>query len=138
MLEDFLEDEELYATVSGRMGSGKFRFSIKDMRNDNLTEIKVNNSQIEIDAAFEGINSLALIEAKRDLAEDFLIRQLYYPFRVWNNRVTKKVRPVFLVHTNGIFSLYEYEFKDSDVYNSLKLVKQKNYSIEDTAIEITI
>lgn len=137
MLEDFLEDEELYATVSGRMGSGKFRFSIKDMRNDNLTEIKVNNSQIEIDAAFEGINSLALIEAKRDLAEDFLIRQLYYPFRVWNNRVTKKVRPVFLVHTNGIFSLYEYEFKDSDVYNSLKLVKQKNYSIEDTAIEIT-
>ena len=98
--------------------------------------VSVNNSQIEIDAAFEGKESLSLIEAKRDISEDFLIRQLYYPFRVWNRRVTKKVRPIFLVYSNGIFSLYEYEFQNPDFYNSLVLIKQKNYSIEDTAIDL--
>lgn len=137
MLSDFLEEDVLIPTVSGRMGSGQFDFSIQNSRTKTPTRVSVNNSQIEIDAAFEGIHSLSLLEAKRDLSEDFLIRQLYYPFRVWSNRVAKKVRPIFLVYSNGIFSLYEYEFQNPDSYNSLVLVKHRNYTIEDTAIELS-
>ena len=137
MLSDFLEEDVLIPTVSGRMGSGQFDFSIQNSRTKTPTRVSVNNSQIEIDAAFEGIHSLSLLEAKRDLSEDFLIRQLYYPFRVWSNRVAKKVRPIFLVYSNGIFSLYEYEFQNPDSYNSLVLVKHRNYSIEDTAIQLS-
>lgn len=136
ILSDFLEEDVLYSTVSGRMGSGQFDFSIRNSRTKSPTAVSVNNSQIEIDAAFEGRHSLSLIEAKRDLSEDFLVRQLYYPYRVWNSRVTKKVRPIFLVYSNGIFSLYEYEFQNPDSYNSLVLVKHKNYSIEDTVISL--
>ena len=137
MLTDFLEEDILYSTVSGRMGSGRFDFSIQNSCTKTPTSVSVNNSQIEIDAAFEGVHSLSLIEAKRDLSEDFLVRQLYYPYRVWRDRVTKKVKPIFLVYSNGIFSLYEYEFQNPDSYNSLVLVKHKNYSIEDTAIELS-
>lgn len=137
MLSDFLEEDEIYSTVSGRMGSGRFDFSIQNSHTKTPASVSVNNSQIEIDAAFEGIHSLSLLEAKRDLSEDFLIRQLYYPYRVWRSRVTKKVRPIFLVYSNGIFSLYEYEFQNPDSYNSLILVKHKNYSIENTAIELS-
>jgi hypothetical protein len=97
----------------------------------------VNNSQIEFDAAYEGVRGLALFESKRDLSEDFLVRQLYYPFRVWQSRVTKPVRPLFLVYSNGVYRLYEYAFQDINNYNSLVLIGQKNYSIEDTVIEIT-
>lgn len=136
MLADFLDEEMLYPTVSGRMGSGQFSFNIRDSKTGELTGVEVANSQIEIDAAFEGVHSLALLEAKRDLSEDFLIRQLYYPYRVWSSRVTKKVRPIFLVYSNGIFSLYEYEFAEPENYNSLVLVKHKNYSVEDTAIQL--
>lgn len=135
MLSDFLEEDVLYPTVSGRMGSGQFDFNIQNHQTQSPMAVSVNNSQIEIDAAFEGIHSLSILEAKRDLSEDFLIRQLYYPFRVWSNRVTKKVKPIFLIYSNGIFSLYEYEFQDPNSYNSLVLVKHKNYSIEDTAIK---
>ena len=134
---DFLEDEELASTVSGRMGSGKFDFNINDSSTSSLHHISVNNSQIEIDAALEGIKSLSIFEAKRDLSDDFLIRQLYYPYRTWKDRVAKVVRPLFLVYSNGIYRLYEYTFEDPDCYNSLVLVKQKNYSIEDTRIEDT-
>lgn len=134
ILADFLEEDNLHPTVSGRMGSGCFDFYIKNSRNQMLSHVEVNKSQIEIDAAFEGINSLALIEAKRDISDDFLVRQLYYPFRTLSKRVSKKVKPVFLVYSNGIFNLYEYSFMEPYSYNSLVLIKQKNYSIEDTEI----
>lgn len=137
MLADFLGEETLYSTVSGRMGSGQFEFGIHNSKSGSMSSVKVNNSQIEIDAALEGIETLALLEAKRDLSADFLVRQLYYPFRVWQSRVSKKVKPIFLVYSNGIYSLYEYEFQIPDVYNSLVLVKHKNYSIEDTDIELS-
>lgn len=137
MLADFLDEEKLYATVSGRMGSGRFDFGIHNSRTGNISNVQVNNSQIEIDAALEGVESLALLEAKRDLSADFLVRQLYYPYRVWQNKVSKKVKPIFLVYSNGIYSFYEYEFQDPNVYNSLILVKHKNYAIEDTNIEMS-
>ena len=127
ILNDFLEDDEIVSTVSGRMSSGGFGFNI-----DTATGTKyvtVNNSQIEIDAAYEGVNYLSLFEAKRDLSDDFLVRQLYYPFRVWSSRVTKPVKPVFLIFSNGVFNIYQYQFDDPCNYNSLRLVKQKNYVI---------
>lgn len=137
IIADFMEDSDIVATVSGRMGSGTFSFNIGDTKTGYVRQIDVSNSQIEIDAAYEGISSLALFEAKRDLSEDFLIRQLYYPFRVWQSRVTKPVRPIFLVYSNGIYRLFEYIFEDPDNYSSLRLVKQKNYSVEDTAISVS-
>lgn len=127
ILNDFLEDDELVPTVSGRMSSGSFEFGINTaLGTKNIT---VSNSQIEIDAAYEGIHYLSLFEAKRDLSDDFLVRQLYYPFRVWSERVTKTVKPVFLIFSNGMFNLYQYQFETPQNYNSLRLVKQKNYVI---------
>ena len=131
IMADFLEDEQLVPTVSGRMGSGNFDFEIKDTLHKNNRIVKVNNSQIEIDAGYEGLQKLALIEAKRDLSDDFLVRQLYYPFRTWSDRVNKAVKPIFLVYSNGIFHLYEYQFANPMEYSSLILVKQKNYTVEE-------
>ena len=127
ILNDFLEDEELVSTVSGRMSSGRFAFSINTAVGPR--NLIVNNSQIEIDAAYEGIRYLSLFEAKRDLSDDFLVRQIYYPYRVWSERVTKMVKPVFLIFSNGMFNLYQYQFEDPQDYNSLVLTKQKNYII---------
>lgn len=133
ILNDFLEDDEIVSTVNGRMSSGTFDFNIDTLAG--TKSVTVNNSQIEIDAAYEGINYLSLFEAKRDLSDDFLVRQLYYPFRVWSSRVTKTVKPVFLIFSNGIFNLYQYQFDAPNKYNSLRLIKQKNYVI---ATEISL
>lgn len=127
ILNDFLEDDRLVPTVSGRMSSGSFEFFINTA--SGTRNITVSNSQIEIDAAYEGVRYLSLFEAKRDLSDDFLVRQLYYPFRVWSGRVSKTVKPVFLIFSNGTFRLYQYLFEDPLNYNSLRLVKQKNYTI---------
>lgn len=136
IINDFLEDEEVYPTVEGRMGSGKFDFSILDTITSERINISIENSQIEIDGAFEGVNYLSLIEAKTEYPENFLVRQLYYPFRTWKDCVEKEVKTIFLVYSNGIFSLYEYVFHDEFCYNSIKLNKQKHYSIIDGEIEM--
>lgn len=136
IIASFLQDEDIVPTVSGRMGSGTFDFNIANVIYDTPLSIRVINSQIEIDAAFEGVHTLSLFEAKRDLSEDFLIRQLYYPFRTWESRVTKPVKSIFLIYSNGLYRIYEYMFEDIKNYNSLVLTNYKKYSIEDTTIKL--
>ncbi|WP_418896453.1 DUF7226 domain-containing protein, partial [Stomatohabitans albus] len=81
-------------------------------------------------------NSLTLIEAKNSLSDNFLVRQLYYPYRLWQSKLQKSVKPIFLTYSNGVFSLYEYVFKEVKNYNSLVLVKQRNYSLEQERIKL--
>lgn len=134
ILHDFTEEENLLPTVSGRMSSSLFDFMIN--AGENQLKINVGNSQIEIDGGYEGDNSLSLIEAKNYISDDFLIRQLYYPYRLWSNKITKQVRPIFLTYSNGIFHLREYKFTDSGLYNSICLVKHKKYAVQEGAINI--
>lgn len=137
ILEDFLDEEDLVPTISGKMGSGNFEFKIN--KNENEAEyinVSVQNSRIEIDGGFEGINSLALVEAKNVISDDFMIRQLYYPYRLWKSKINKPVRPVYMVYSNGIFNVYEYKFENDEDYSSIKFVKSKKYSIGDTEIDI--
>lgn len=134
ILDDFLGERQMVQTVSGRMKSEKFdffvnRFSKKD------AYITVDNSQVEIDGGFENQNVFTILEGKNVVHSNFLIRQLYYPVRLWRQKIKKAIRPVFLVYSNNIFRLLEYEFTEIGHYNSLKLVQERSYSLED--IDIT-
>lgn len=134
IFSDFLDEETLIPSVSGRMGSGAFSFRIVNSLNRREIPVRVDNAQIEIDAGFEGRGGLTLIEAKLDISDDFIARQLFYPFKTWEERVPKPVRLVYLVYSNGIFTLYEYAVDDSEVYNSLRLGKSRRYSVDDAEI----
>lgn len=137
ILDDFLCEEGMVQTVSGRMSSGNFDFCVNGFKagNGNTKNIHVQNSQIEIDGGFENHNVFSLIEGKNVVHNNFLIRQLYYPMRLWNSKIKKPIRTIFMVYSNNIFRLLEYEFMDINSYNSLKLVQERNYSLED--IDIT-
>ena len=134
ILDDFLGEERMAQTVSGRMGSGSFEFQVKGNGDRRAHTIQVRNSQVEIDGGFEGKTSFALIEGKNVVHSNFLIRQLYYPYRLWQERIRKNVRPVFMVYSNSIFRLLEYAFSDICDYSSIRLVRDKRYSLEDVEI----
>ena len=136
ILHNFTDEENLFPTVSGRMSSSSFKFDINTAKG--LFKVNVDNSQIEIDGGYEGDNSLTLIEAKNYISDDFLVRQLYYPFKLWYGKINKKVRPVFLTYTNGVFHLREYEFASINHYNSLVLVKHKKYVIQEGVFNLEI
>lgn len=138
ILEHFLDEEDLFPTISGKMGSGNFEFKINKKENEEeFIKVSVQNSRIEIDGGFEGVNSLTLIEAKNVISDDFMVRQLYYPYRLWKSKINKPVRTVYMVYSNDIFNVYEYKFENDEDYSSIKFVKSKRYSIEDTEIDFT-
>lgn len=130
---DDLIGETSFHTLSGRMSTGTFSFSIRNLIGKE-SEINVINSQCEIDAGFESENYLVLIEAKNYTVDDFLIRQLYYPYRLWKEKVTKTVLTVLMTYSNDMFSFFIYEFENHLDYNSLILLKQKNYIIDSEQI----
>ncbi len=134
ILDDFLGENNMLQTVSGRMGSGTFSFRVDGFTPGTEHRIDVQNSQVEIDAGFENENVFTIIEGKNVIHNNFLVRQLYYPTRLWNGKIQKQIRPVFMVYSNNIFRLLEYQFIDMDSYSSLQLIQERNYSLEDIHI----
>jgi hypothetical protein len=134
MISDVM-GEECMPTVSGRMSSQAFDFNIRtNIGKDHRIAIK--NAQVEIDGGYEGDTAFALIEAKKETVEDFLIRQMYYPYRLWQEKIHKQVKPIFFTHSADMFSFFVFDFEDPTRYNSLQLVEQRNYVIAHEAIEI--
>lgn len=133
ILDDFLQVERNVATFSGRMGTGNFDFYV-DTFYGGKQNIHVSKAQCEIDGGFENDDSVVIIEAKNVVHRDFHIRQLYYPYRLWKEKVKKPIRLVFSVYSNMIYRLFEYRFDEIEDYSSISLVKSKNYSLQDTTI----
>lgn len=126
--------EECLPTISGRMSTSSFDFDIK-MECGNKFIIKVVNSQCEIDGGYESKHKIALVEAKNAQANNFLIRQLYYPFRLWKNKVpNKEIIPILMTYSNDLYSFFIYKFTKESEYNSLELVEQRNYRIDTKEI----
>ncbi|ULG74445.1 type II restriction enzyme [Macrococcus brunensis] len=137
MLKDLFDQEFVYQTISGRMGTGKFDFVIQGTKSSKLSHnICVEGSMLEIDGGFETEDFVILIEAKNNITDSFLIRQLYYPYRLWSSKTSKKVIPVFLQYYNGTYNFSVFEFTDSNNYNSLKLLHRKNYMIASETISM--
>lgn len=134
MLGRFTKEKELFPTVCGRMGAS-FEFMINSKRGP--IAINVKRAQIEIDGGFESQESLYLIEAKIGMPDSFVIRQLYYPYRLWRSKIkSKSVRLIFLTYSNGIFHLREYGFDDENLYDSIKLLKYEQYSFRERCVDI--
>lgn len=133
ILDDFLEEDDSVATFNGRMGTGIFDFYVDRVSREPLN-VFVENAQCEIDGGMENDRSVIIIEAKNIVHPDFHVRQLYYPYRLWKNKVNKPIRLVFSIYSNQIFRLLEYRFNDYQNYSSIQFIKEKSYSLQDTDI----
>lgn len=135
IVNDILESiSKVYFTVNGRMGSGNFEFSIDSNLGGEPMNVSVMNSQIEIDAGYETDDFFCIFEAKNVAAEELIIRQLYYPYRLWRSKISKPVIPVFLVFTNDVFHAFIYRFTDENHYNSIELIGHKAYTFANQSI----
>jgi hypothetical protein len=127
--------EHVNFTVNGRMGSGAFEFNIENINDPNqLSNIIVQNSQIEIDGGYESANAFYIFEAKNVASTEMIIRQLFYPYRLWKSKITKPVIPVFMVFSNDVFHAFIYRFNDDNNYNSIELIMHKSYSFANQTI----
>lgn len=128
MIEDAI-GEEVAETIQGKMRATGFSFEINGV--NGKTRISVNRPAMEIDGGYEGKTKVILIEAKNYLPKDFVIRQLYFPYRHWFDKLSKKLIPIFFAYDNGIYTFFIYNFADIYNYNSLELKEIKRYIINN-------
>lgn len=134
---DNLVGEEVIPTIQGRMGTGTFKYKINTEDGVDF-DIKVENSQMEIDGSYEGLTKFLIVEAKNHYMSDFIVRQLYYPYRVWRNSTNKEIIPVMLIKHDNIFNFYIYKFDNQDNYNSIKLLEVKRYILGEVYQQIEL
>jgi len=126
LIRTFMEDPSLVLTIRGRKYTPNFEFKVGKQ------VIGVASVQTEVDAGYEGKNQVVLIEAKNFSATNVIIRQLFYPFRQWQEQTKKKVITLFFDKASGkdVYSIWQFEFSDPNNYNSIKLVKSGKFRIE--------
>ena len=125
LIRTFTKDPSLVLTIRGRKYTPKFDFFVEKQ------SIFVSGVQTEVDAGYEGKDQIVLIEAKNSNTTNVIIRQLYYPFRQWQEYTNKKVTTLFFEKTQGddTYAVWQFEFKDPKQYNSIKLVKSGRFRI---------
>lgn len=129
ILKTFTQESEMFLTIRGRRRSPEFGYSINT--NHGMKHFNVSGVQIEVDAGYEG-SKIFVIEAKLGIRKDFIIRQLYYPFRMWNSLgLGKEVVPILLTYSNRVFSLRKYRFNDLNQYDSIYLEDKSDYIFEE-------
>lgn len=127
MLETFTQEDSLALTIRGRGGSSVFDFNFKGLLKQH--RVSVDRSQIEVDSGYEG-DKVWLLEAKIGEPEDFLVRQLYYPWRLWKTLTKKEVVPVFLTYSNRSFGFFKYRFENEDDYQSIMLIERRWFTFD--------
>ncbi len=126
LIRTFMEDESLVLTIRGRKYTPEFDFKVGKFL------ISQKSVQTEVDAGYEGKTQIALIEAKNTVSTNTIIRQLYYPYRQWQQQVTKKVNMLFFEKREEEYLIWQFTFKNINDYNSIELVRSANFEIIST------
>ena len=92
LLNHFSGAAQMFETMSGKGRTGNFEFRV-----DGSPAIQVKGAGMEVDKGFESPTEMLLFEAKAFRPKTFLIRQLYYPYRVASDFADKTVRAFFFV-----------------------------------------
>lgn len=131
LIRTFMEDDSLALTIRGRKYTPEFDFMVGSQK------IQTISIQTEVDAGYEGRNQVVLVEAKNSGVKNTIIRQLYYPFRQWQEHTTKKVSTLFFdkehrpnARNYDVYSIWQYEFNDLKDYNSIQLARSAKFIIE--------
>ena len=139
LIEHFASTPGLRQTIRNRKRMPAIDFSV-----GKVGPIHVRAGvQVEVDLGCEGRNDLVLIEAKTGDPKDFIIRQLFYPYRKWRLEIPKKkTRPWFFcsqeVSGRRLYKFWEYEFEDDNQYQSLRLKRGKSFLVQPNKKHLTV
>jgi len=123
IIRSFMRDPSLVLTIRGRKYTPPFSFNVGSFR------IDTKSVQTEVDAGYEGKEQVVLIEAKPSKMSNTIIRQLYYPFRQWQDHTKKPVKTLFFGKSKGEYMIWEFQFVDKNDYNSIRLIRSERFKI---------
>ncbi len=139
LIEGFATSRGLRQTIRGRKRMPAIQFHVGRV---GPVQVKAG-VQVEVDLGCEGRAEVVLIEAKVGDPEDFIVRQLFYPYRKWRLEIPqKRIRPWFFcsleVAGKRLYRFWEYEFANDDQYQSLRLTRGQSFLIEPKKTRLTV
>ena len=124
LIRHFTGDESLVLTIRGRKYTPRFDFLVGEFL------LTTRSVQTEVDGGYEGAEQVVLVEAKSGNTTNTIIRQLYYPFRQWQQHTTKRVSTLFFQRTQGDeYHIWQFGFNAQNSYNSIRLLNSARYRI---------
>lgn len=131
-------DADVVATLSGKKGTGLIDFQISHFR-DGQTKFVIDGWQSEIDGVYESPSRVLIIESKKKRPEDFNIRQLYIPTRIYHDQMKfpKEIYSAYFTYTDDVFSFHVYQFTDINDFNSLKKIREYEFVFEEESKPVT-
>ena len=127
LIRTFMKDDSLVLTIRGRKYTPSFTCQVSGFT------LEISSVQTEVDAGYEGKDKIVLIEAKNSANTNTIIRQLYFPYRQWQDQTGKKVYPLFfekrIINDEKIYYIWQFEFTNKNDYNSITLQKSARYKI---------
>jgi hypothetical protein len=123
LVRSFAQDESLVLTIRGRKFTPQFSFKVGSHA------ITAESVQTEVDAGYEGKGQVVLVEAKNSKTTNVIIRQLFYPFRQWQQHTRKPVKTLFFEKRKNHYSLWQFMFDDPNDYNSIRLERSQCFEI---------
>lgn len=139
LFEKFAGVTGLRQTIRGRKRMPSIEFSV-----GSRGPIRVQAGvQIEVDSGCEGRQDIVLIEGKGGQPADFIVRQLFYPYRKWRHEIPqKRIRPWFFcsheVAERRLYRFWEYTFADDAQYQSLTLHRGEAFFVEPRRDRLTV
>ena len=122
LIRHFTEDDSLVLTIRGRKYTPRFDFQV------NQFPLRAQGVQTEVAGGYEGANQVVLVAVFGRNAGNTIIRQLYYPFRQWQNHTAKPVSTLFFQRTgNDEYPIWHFVFDDLYDYNSIRLLRSGRY-----------
>jgi hypothetical protein len=99
--------------------------------------------QVEVDSGCEGRDDIVLLEGKGGQPPDFIVRQLFYPYRKWRHEIPqKRIHPWFFcsheVAGRRLYRFWEYAFADDAQYQSLTLRRCETFFVEPRRTRLTV
>ena len=123
IIQDFCGVDPIFLTIRGRKYCPEFSFCVGSQA------LVAKGVQTEVDAGYEGKDTVVLIEAKNTKVKDIIIRQMYYPYRQWWHHTKKDTTVLLFEYNEGMYHLWQFEFDNPDEYTSIRLMKSARYKI---------
>ncbi len=127
LIRSFMDDDTFVLTIRGRKYAPEFSFSVGTYEQN----LRVQSVQTEVDAGYEGKSKVLLVEAKNASTDNVIIRQIYYPFRQWQQYTEKPVELIFFERRDEEYGIWKFIFESLHNYNSIKMIDSARYRIAE-------
>jgi hypothetical protein len=124
------QEEALHLTVRGRQFCRSLPLSLAPGE----AAIAIDRVQFEVDGGYEGKENFLLVEAKQGWRTDFHWKQLWIPYAHYSAITRKRLRPLFLMTSNGVIAVAEFQM--GETLAECEMIRSRTFVLDPSPLPV--